>query len=95
MSAGRDAWSALLGMVEDAIASRTPEEQCNRLAQINVLMWKRVAELGKPRPDLAGKIAAASWAQMSGYRPESPCALDQDFKPTEAVPTSPPGGDAA
>ena len=90
MSAGRDAFTSLLGMVDSAIAGKPADEREDRLARLGVLWWSLLEKMPAPS---AERLVRAMWGHLSRYRPESPAPLDTWPPPGE--PNTDPRGHAA
>jgi hypothetical protein len=53
------------------------------MARVGAAWLVQLTEFAKLDPREAGKLAAAMFAHLANYRPESPAPLDAGFEPTE------------
>lgn len=75
-----------LAVIVSSLAKASP-----RLLAAGAVAWfAALDELAKVNPDEAGRLAAAMYAHLAAYRPESPAPLDSGFLPTEPVRTEAP-----
>lgn len=76
--------------VADVAAAAMGRLDAHGLRRAGAAFWLALAELSKHNPRAAGELAAAMYAMLAAYRPESPAPLDANFVPTETAPTAPP-----
>jgi hypothetical protein len=77
-------------IIGTALATLIAELDADGLAQVGVGMVRQLEVVARMDADGADRVAQAIWDTLTSVRRESPTALS-NWRPTEPVPTSPPG----